>query len=134
MVMACREFGPGPTLGQSLKPGFFFSLRLLLHIKSLFSSSACLSPWQGRNLACSGQQACSGAPLAFSTAQVDRAWLWAAWHCVLQYFFHAGCPSVQQCSVEIVSRFLLSSILVEVVNLVTALASDTTVKVFEQIW
>uniref|UniRef100_A0A8U7MAB0 SZT2 subunit of KICSTOR complex n=1 Tax=Corvus moneduloides TaxID=1196302 RepID=A0A8U7MAB0_CORMO len=44
-----------------------------------------------------------------------------------------GCPSVQQCSLEMVSRFLLSSILVEVVNLVTALASDTTVKVFEQI-
>ncbi|PKU46462.1 protein szt2 [Limosa lapponica baueri] len=44
-----------------------------------------------------------------------------------------GCPSVQQCSMEIVSRFLLSSILVEVVSLVTALASDTTVKVFERI-
>lgn len=41
---------------------------------------------------------------------------------------------MQQCSAEIVSRFLLSSILVEVVNLVTALASDTTVKVFERIW
>ncbi|KAM8805626.1 KICSTOR complex protein SZT2 [Eudromia elegans] len=44
-----------------------------------------------------------------------------------------GCPSVQQCSMDIVSRFLLSSILVEVVNLVTALASDTTVKVFERV-
>ncbi|XP_074859546.1 KICSTOR complex protein SZT2 isoform X5 [Carettochelys insculpta] len=43
-----------------------------------------------------------------------------------------GCPSVQQCSVEIVSRFLLSSILEEVVSLVTALASDTTLKVFRQ--
>lgn len=41
---------------------------------------------------------------------------------------------MQQCSLEIVSRFLLSSILVEVVSLVTALANDTTVKVFEQIW
>lgn len=58
----------------------------------------------------------------------------AAWHLVPQYIFHAGCPSVQQCSLEMVSRFLLSSILVEVVNLVTALASDTTVKVFEKIW
>ncbi|XP_075615764.1 KICSTOR complex protein SZT2 isoform X3 [Balearica regulorum gibbericeps] len=51
----------------------------------------------------------------------------------MAFMNHLGCPSVQQCSVEIVSRFLLSSILVEVVSLVTALASDTTVKVFEQI-
>ncbi|XP_042661964.1 KICSTOR complex protein SZT2 isoform X2 [Tyto alba] len=51
----------------------------------------------------------------------------------MTFMNHLGCPSVQQCSVEIVSRFLLSSILVEVVSLVTALASDTTVKVFEQI-
>lgn len=41
---------------------------------------------------------------------------------------------MQQCSVEIVSRFLLSSILEEVVSLVTALASDTAVKVFQQHW
>ncbi|XP_030906559.2 KICSTOR complex protein SZT2 isoform X5 [Melopsittacus undulatus] len=51
----------------------------------------------------------------------------------MAFMNHLGCPSVQQCSVEIVSRFLLSSILVEVVSLVTTLASDTTVKVFEQI-
>ncbi|KAM6327697.1 KICSTOR complex protein SZT2 isoform 7-T7 [Podargus strigoides] len=51
----------------------------------------------------------------------------------MAFMNHLGCPSVQQCSAEIVSRFLLSSILVEVVSLVTALASDTTVKVFEQI-
>ncbi|XP_075280814.1 KICSTOR complex protein SZT2 isoform X3 [Opisthocomus hoazin] len=51
----------------------------------------------------------------------------------MAFMNHLGCPSVQQCSLEIVSRFLLSSILVEVVSLVTALASDTTVKVFEQI-
>ncbi|XP_066857271.1 KICSTOR complex protein SZT2 isoform X1 [Anser cygnoides] len=51
----------------------------------------------------------------------------------MAFMNHLGCPSVQQCSAEIVSRFLLSSILVEVVNLVTALASDTTVKVFERI-
>ncbi|XP_029815510.1 KICSTOR complex protein SZT2 isoform X6 [Manacus vitellinus] len=51
----------------------------------------------------------------------------------MAFMNHLGCPSVQQCSLEMVSRFLLSSILVEVVNLVTALASDTTVKVFEQI-
>ncbi|XP_008944088.1 PREDICTED: protein SZT2-like, partial [Merops nubicus] len=51
----------------------------------------------------------------------------------MAFMNHLGCPSVQQCSAEIVSRFLLPSILVEVVNLVTALASDTTVKVFERI-
>ncbi|KAM6262722.1 KICSTOR complex protein SZT2 isoform 2-T2 [Porphyrio hochstetteri] len=51
----------------------------------------------------------------------------------MAFMNHLGCPSVQQCSMEIVSRFLLSSILVEVVNLVTTLASDTTVKVFEKI-
>ncbi|XP_051652887.1 KICSTOR complex protein SZT2 isoform X5 [Manacus candei] len=51
----------------------------------------------------------------------------------MAFMNHLGCPSVQQCSLEMVSRFLLPSILVEVVNLVTALASDTTVKVFEQI-
>ncbi|XP_067157160.1 KICSTOR complex protein SZT2 isoform X3 [Apteryx mantelli] len=51
----------------------------------------------------------------------------------MAFMNHLGCPSVQQCSVEIVSRFLLSSILVEVVSLVTALASDTAVKVFERI-
>ncbi|XP_053101403.1 KICSTOR complex protein SZT2 isoform X3 [Hemicordylus capensis] len=44
-----------------------------------------------------------------------------------------GCPSVQQCAVESVSRFLLSSIMLEVVNLVTTLANDTTVKVFEKV-
>ncbi|XP_052521973.1 KICSTOR complex protein SZT2 isoform X3 [Tympanuchus pallidicinctus] len=51
----------------------------------------------------------------------------------MAFMNHLGCPSVQQCSAEIVSRFLLSSILVEVVSLVTSLASDTTVKVFEKI-
>ncbi|XP_032884732.1 KICSTOR complex protein SZT2 isoform X1 [Amblyraja radiata] len=44
-----------------------------------------------------------------------------------------GCPSVQQCSVNIGSRFLLSSILTEIVNLVSSLATDTTVKIFENI-
>ncbi|XP_067997638.1 KICSTOR complex protein SZT2 isoform X2 [Melanerpes formicivorus] len=51
----------------------------------------------------------------------------------MAFMNNLGCPSVQQCSAEIVSRFLLSSILVEVVSLVTALASDTTVKVFERV-
>lgn len=43
-----------------------------------------------------------------------------------------GCPSIQQCTAEIVSQFLLPSILTEIVNLVSSLASDTTVKVFEK--
>nr|XP_043900372.1 KICSTOR complex protein SZT2 isoform X3 [Solea senegalensis] len=43
-----------------------------------------------------------------------------------------GCPSIQQCTAEIASHFLLPSVLAEVVTLVTSLASDTTVKVFEK--
>ncbi|XP_078141687.1 SZT2 subunit of KICSTOR complex [Centroberyx gerrardi] len=43
-----------------------------------------------------------------------------------------GCPSIQQCTAEIASQFLLPSILTEIVNLVNSLASDTTVKVFEK--
>ncbi|XP_074988026.1 KICSTOR complex protein SZT2 isoform X8 [Caretta caretta] len=57
-------------------------------------------------------------------SQTCRQWM--------AFMSRLGCPSVQQCSVEIVSRFLLSSILEEVVSLVTALASDTAVKVFQQ--
>lgn len=34
---------------------------------------------------------------------------------------------------ESVSRFLLSSIMLEVVNIVITLANDTTVKVFEKV-
>ncbi|MGH0160650.1 UNVERIFIED_CONTAM: hypothetical protein FKN15_046870 [Acipenser sinensis] len=44
-----------------------------------------------------------------------------------------GCPSIQQCSAEIASQFLLPSILAEIVNLVSSLANDTSVKVFERI-
>uniref|UniRef100_A0A671X8H5 SZT2 subunit of KICSTOR complex n=1 Tax=Sparus aurata TaxID=8175 RepID=A0A671X8H5_SPAAU len=43
-----------------------------------------------------------------------------------------GCPSIQQCTAEIASHFLLPSILSEIVHLVTFLASDTTVKAFEK--
>uniref|UniRef100_A0A673A1Y6 SZT2 subunit of KICSTOR complex n=1 Tax=Sphaeramia orbicularis TaxID=375764 RepID=A0A673A1Y6_9TELE len=43
-----------------------------------------------------------------------------------------GCPSIQQCTTEIASHFLLPSILAEIVNLVSSLASDTTVKAFEK--
>ncbi|XP_069050047.1 KICSTOR complex protein SZT2 [Lepisosteus oculatus] len=44
-----------------------------------------------------------------------------------------GCSSIQHCSAEITSHFLLPSILTEIVNLVSSLASDTTVKVFERV-
>lgn len=54
--------------------------------------------------------------------------------CFLWYFvLFAGCPSVQQCAMESVSRFLVSPIMLEVVNIVTMLANDTTVKVFERV-
>ncbi|XP_069378746.1 KICSTOR complex protein SZT2 isoform X8 [Paralichthys olivaceus] len=43
-----------------------------------------------------------------------------------------ACPSIQQCTAEIASHFLLPSILAELVNLVSTLANDTTVKVFER--
>lgn len=43
-----------------------------------------------------------------------------------------GCPSAQQCTAEIASHFLLPSVLMEIVNLVSFLANDTTVKVFEK--
>ncbi|XP_041705364.2 KICSTOR complex protein SZT2-like isoform X2 [Coregonus clupeaformis] len=43
-----------------------------------------------------------------------------------------GCPSIQQCTAEIASQFLLPPILTEIVNLVSSLACDTAVKVFER--
>ncbi|XP_063057669.1 KICSTOR complex protein SZT2 isoform X2 [Engraulis encrasicolus] len=43
-----------------------------------------------------------------------------------------GCPSIQQCTAEITSHFLLPSILVEIAGLVSSLANDTVVKVFER--
>ncbi|XP_039512384.1 KICSTOR complex protein SZT2 isoform X12 [Pimephales promelas] len=43
-----------------------------------------------------------------------------------------GCPSIQHCSTEVSHHFLLPSILSEIVNLVSSLASDTIVKVFER--
>ncbi|KAF7203797.1 KICSTOR complex protein SZT2 isoform X2 [Nothobranchius furzeri] len=42
------------------------------------------------------------------------------------------CPSIQKCTTEITSHFLLPSILTEIVTLVSSLAGDTTVKVFEK--
>ncbi|XP_026201911.1 KICSTOR complex protein SZT2 isoform X2 [Anabas testudineus] len=43
-----------------------------------------------------------------------------------------GCPSIQQCTADIASHFLLPSILAEVISLVNSLAGDTTVKAFER--
>ena len=45
---------------------------------------------------------------------------------------NTACPSIQQCTADIASHFLLPSILAELVSLVSTLASDTTVKVFER--
>nr|XP_061790319.1 KICSTOR complex protein SZT2-like [Nerophis lumbriciformis] len=48
----------------------------------------------------------------------------------LAFMAELGCPSVQQCSADVASHFLLPSVLTELVNLVTSLAGDTAVKVF----
>ncbi|KAM8874562.1 KICSTOR complex protein SZT2 isoform 2-T2 [Spinachia spinachia] len=50
----------------------------------------------------------------------------------LTFMTNLGCPSIQQCTTEMASHFLLPSILVEIVGLVNSLACDTTVKVFEK--
>ncbi|KAL1022662.1 hypothetical protein UPYG_G00030640 [Umbra pygmaea] len=43
-----------------------------------------------------------------------------------------GCPSIQQCTADISSQFLLPPILTEIVNLVSSLACDTSVRVFQR--
>ncbi|XP_056460489.1 KICSTOR complex protein SZT2 isoform X3 [Gadus chalcogrammus] len=50
----------------------------------------------------------------------------------MTFMAQLGCTSVQQCTAEIASHFLLPSVLMEIVNLVSSLANDTTVKVFEK--
>ncbi|XP_034149809.1 KICSTOR complex protein SZT2 isoform X1 [Esox lucius] len=50
----------------------------------------------------------------------------------INFMAKLGCPSIQQCTTEIASQFLLPPILTEIVNLVSSLASDTSVKVFER--
>nr|XP_046248822.1 KICSTOR complex protein SZT2 isoform X2 [Scatophagus argus] len=50
----------------------------------------------------------------------------------IAFMARLGCPSIQQCTAEIASHFLLPSILAEIVNLVSSLASDTAVKAFEK--
>ncbi|XP_068174550.1 KICSTOR complex protein SZT2 isoform X2 [Antennarius striatus] len=48
----------------------------------------------------------------------------------ITFMSQLGCPSVQQCTVDMASHFLLPSVLVEIVNLVSSLASDTSVRAF----
>ncbi|XP_051929765.1 KICSTOR complex protein SZT2 isoform X2 [Hippocampus zosterae] len=48
----------------------------------------------------------------------------------ITFMAELGCPSIQQCSADVASHFLLPSILAELVNLVGSLAADTNVKVF----
>ncbi|KAM9324637.1 KICSTOR complex protein SZT2 [Gastrophryne carolinensis] len=51
----------------------------------------------------------------------------------MNFMNQLGCPSVQLCTAIIVSRFLLPSILTELFSVITSLASDTSVRVFEKI-
>ncbi|XP_068095547.1 KICSTOR complex protein SZT2 isoform X3 [Hyperolius riggenbachi] len=51
----------------------------------------------------------------------------------MNFMSQLGCPSVQLCSAQSVSRFLLPSILTEIINIITSLASDTSVRVFDKI-
>nr|DBA17764.1 TPA: hypothetical protein GDO54_016088 [Pyxicephalus adspersus] len=51
----------------------------------------------------------------------------------MNFMNQLGCPSVQLCSVHSISRFLLPSILTELFSIITSLASDTSVRVFEKI-
>ncbi|KAM5148148.1 LOW QUALITY PROTEIN: KICSTOR complex protein SZT2 [Mantella aurantiaca] len=51
----------------------------------------------------------------------------------MNFMNQLGCPSVQLCSVQTISRFLLPSILTELFSIITSLASDTSVRVFEKI-
>lgn len=50
----------------------------------------------------------------------------------MNFMSHLGCPSIQLCSAQTVSRFLLSSVLTELFSIITSLASDTSVRVFEK--
>ncbi|XP_056893432.1 KICSTOR complex protein SZT2 isoform X1 [Takifugu flavidus] len=53
-------------------------------------------------------------------------------HQWITYMEKLGCPSIQQCTADIAAQFLLPCILAEIVNLVSSLACDTTVKAFER--
>ncbi|XP_060062042.1 KICSTOR complex protein SZT2 isoform X2 [Erinaceus europaeus] len=50
----------------------------------------------------------------------------------MEFMVRIGCASVSKSSTHIVSRFLLPSVLSEFNTLVTSMAGDTTVRVFEQ--
>ncbi|XP_066454017.1 KICSTOR complex protein SZT2 isoform X8 [Eleutherodactylus coqui] len=50
----------------------------------------------------------------------------------MNFMSQLGCPSIQLCSAQTVSRFLLPSVLTELFNIITSLASDTSVRVFEK--
>ncbi|XP_075472186.1 KICSTOR complex protein SZT2 isoform X4 [Ascaphus truei] len=52
----------------------------------------------------------------------------------MNFMCKLGCPSVQLCSAQTVSRFLLPSVLLELFSIITSLASDTSVRVFEKIF
>ncbi|XP_030063288.1 KICSTOR complex protein SZT2 isoform X2 [Microcaecilia unicolor] len=51
----------------------------------------------------------------------------------MAFMSQLGCPSVQQCTVEMVSRFLLPVLLIDLSNLITSLANDTSVRVFNRV-
>ncbi|XP_053324892.1 KICSTOR complex protein SZT2 [Spea bombifrons] len=51
----------------------------------------------------------------------------------MNFMSQLGCPSVQLCSAQTVSRFLLPSVLQELFSVITSLASDTSVRVFEKV-
>ncbi|XP_075037796.1 KICSTOR complex protein SZT2 isoform X2 [Mixophyes fleayi] len=51
----------------------------------------------------------------------------------MNFMSQLGCPSIQLCSAQTVSRFLLPSVLTELFNIISSLASDTNVRVFEKI-
>ncbi|XP_008263627.3 KICSTOR complex protein SZT2 isoform X3 [Oryctolagus cuniculus] len=57
-------------------------------------------------------------------ARVTQRWM--------EFMVHIGCTSVSRSSTHMVSRFLLPSILSEFTTLVTSMAGDTSVRVFEQ--
>ncbi|XP_016075639.1 PREDICTED: protein SZT2 isoform X2 [Miniopterus natalensis] len=57
-------------------------------------------------------------------AQVTQRWM--------EFMVQIGCASVSRSSTHMVSRFLLPSILSEFTTLVTSMAGDTSVRVFEQ--
>ncbi|XP_037683406.1 KICSTOR complex protein SZT2 isoform X4 [Choloepus didactylus] len=57
-------------------------------------------------------------------AHVSQRWM--------EFMVHIGCTSVSRSSTHMVSRFLLPSILSEFTTLITSMAGDTSVRVFEQ--